>query len=536
MKIALCQMNALVGDIKGNLKKALRFLKKAKRQGVQLAVFPELTFTGYPPQDLLLLPDFVRENQKSLHAFAKECKGISAFVGVAEKRDGALFNSAVLCKGGKVVENRAKCLLPNYDVFDEERYFDPGPKPEPVEFDGQKWGVHLCEDLWDANYNLKVCDSLSRKGAQVFVNLSCSPFTLGKTAQRLSLAAAKAKKFKIPFVYVNLVGGQDEIIFDGNSFVLDEKGRLVAQARAFEEDLLVVDLDALPISKKFKKPVLEEEAFKALVLGLKDYLGKNGFSKCTLGLSGGVDSALVAALASEALGPENVLGVLLPSKYTSKASSRDAILLAKNLSIETVEMPIEPAVELNRKQFKKTFGKYQKSETEENLQARERGKVLMQIANDSGALLLSTSNKTEAAVGYATLYGDMCGGLAPISDLDKLMVYRLCRFMNERTGKNIIPLSTLTKAPTAELRPNQKDEDSLPPYEILVPLVEALVEDRKSPEALIKAGYSKKTVRWIYELVRKSEFKRRQAAPGLKITKKAFGQGRRFPMTNGWRG
>jgi NAD+ synthase (glutamine-hydrolysing) len=538
MKVALLQCNPTVGDFSKNVRLIEEGLSRARKRGAKVVAFPELAVTGYPPQDLLLSRDFIRANLRAARRAARATRRETAIFGFVEEARGRLYNAAAVATGGRIVAVRRKCILPNYDVFDEKRYFSPGPHPEPIRLGKNLLGVHICEDLWDREESLKVANVLARKGARLLLNISASPFHPGKLAARMRLARAKSRRFGIPCLYVNLVGGQDEILFDGRSFALDGKGRLCALGSAFQDDMLVVDTERLRPLRPRPVP-RAEKLYRALVMGIRDYVHKNGFREVVLGLSGGIDSSLVACLAADALGPGNVLGVLMPSRFTSRASVEDAHALARNLKIRTATLPIEETVELNRRQYGAVFGGYRRRVTDENLQARERGKILMQIANDRDALVLSAGNKTELAMGYCTLYGDMTGGLAAISDLDKLEVYRLARWRNSGKGRRlrrpVIPRRVLTKAPTAELAAGQKDEDTLPPYGTLVPIVDAYVEDGKDIGEIAAMGYERALVRRILNRIRRNEYKRRQAPPGLKVTPKAFGIGRRIPITNGYR-
>lgn len=539
MKIALCQINTTVGDFNGNVEKVLASLKKAKADGCDLALFPEMTLTGYPPRDLLDRLSFYQEAQKALDKVAQGAQGIAAVVGTIQKNDGPgfpLFNSAVVVKDGAVLHAVHKTLLPNYDVFDEARYFAPAAEPPaPFTYMGLKIGLTICEDIWNVPgffthqlYQRDPVAELAKQKPHLILNLSASPFHAAKLGVRQRLLAAAAKKTQSTVLYCNLVGGNDELIFDGYSMAVDKDGNLVHLARGFEEDHFVYDTQAIHPPVEPALPFDTENIYKGLVLGTRDYVRKCGFQKVLIGLSGGIDSALVAALAAQALGPENVLGVTMPSPYSSEGSIEDSRQLAKALGIQFEEIPITPIFEPALRHLTPFFEGRPADTTEENMQARLRGLILMSLSNKLGRLLLSTGNKSEIAVGYCTLYGDMCGGLAVISDVPKVMVYDLARFIN-RAGE-IIPEATLEKAPSAELRPNQKDQDSLPPYDILDGILRLYVEENLPPAQIQKAGYDAAIVADIVKKIDQNEYKRRQMAPGLKVTTKAFGMGRRIPI------
>lgn len=538
MKIALIQLNSTVGDIAGNGRKIIRSIQLAKDQGADLACFHELALLGYPPRDLLEL-SFVRsESEKWLAKIAKESKGIGVIVGTVEVNPDPvgkhLFNSAAWCEEGEVKCFSRKNLLPSYDVFDETRHFEPGRQKGVVEFRNHKWGVTICEDIWTdpdfwprLPYPSDPVSELVDKGSDILVNLSASPYSMGKFNQRLDMLSRLASRRKVFVVYVNQVGGNDELIFDGGSMVINPEGKVLSIAPFFKEAITIVDLKA-EARAKAELPGDFDLLEAALVCGLRDYVGKCGFKKVALGLSGGVDSSLVVYLAVKALGPENVLGLIMPSRYSSKGSWEDAKALAKNLKITTKVVPIQEVHRAYEKSFGKMFGKRKPDITEENIQARIRGNLLMAVSNKLGHLILTTGNKSEVAVGYATLYGDMSGGLAVISDLPKTVVYQLCRHINRK--KEIIPESVLAKPPSAELKPNQKDQDSLPPYDILDAVLKAYVEELRSEEEIIEMGFKPNVVKKILNMIHKNEYKRRQAPPGLRVTSKAFGIGRRFPI------
>jgi len=543
MKLALAQINTTVGDFDGNARKILDAYQRGAAQGAELVLTPELAICGYPPRDLLLRKSFLRRNTDVLHQLASQTGSAGLLVGyVGPQANGPgrpCTNAVALLQNGAVVNARTKTLLPTYDVFDEDRYFEPAKSNSPVTFNGHSLGLTVCEDVWndedfwrDRRYSGNPAAQLVQAGVEVLLNVSASPWHLGKNHVRRDMLSSMARKWNRPLVYCNLVGGNDELVFDGTSMVFDAAGRLVAQGASFREDFLLVDLQAAPPLEPPHAPD-EEKIHDGLVLGLRDYLHKCGFTSAVIGLSGGIDSAVTAALAAEALGTNHVHGVALPSRYSSQGSLDDAARLAKNLGIRYDVVPIEPMFQTALGQLKPLFAGRAEDTTEENMQARLRGLVLMALSNKFGSLLLTTGNKSELAVGYCTLYGDMCGGLAAISDVPKSMVYRLARWMNRE--REIIPPDTLTKPPSAELRPDQKDQDSLPPYDILDAILEAYVVESLSPDEIIKQGYQAETVRRIVRLIDLNEYKRRQAAPGLKVTSKAFGVGRRIPIVQRFR-
>jgi NAD+ synthetase len=554
VKIALAQLNLTVGDLAGNAEKILAAYTRGVAAGAELVVGSELCVTGYPPRDLLLRKDFVTQNLATLNRLAAATGKVGllvGFVGENAKRPGReVTNSVALLQHGKILATRSKTLLPTYDVFDEDRYFQPAETNAPVEFNGQKIGLTICEDIWndddfwpERRYRSNPPVDLASAGAEIIFNLSASPWHLGKNQTRHEMLRSIAMKTQRPVVFCNQVGGNDELIFDGGSLVFSARGALQAQGKFFEEALVVVDVSPRKISpEEFAPtnvggydeiPCAEEMLYHALVLGLRDYLHKCGFKAAVLGLSGGIDSALVAVLAVAALGKENVRGLSLPSQYSSQGSLDDAAILARNLGIQYDTVAIKPVFEQCKTQLEKVFAGRAEDVAEENLQARIRGTLLMAMSNKFGSLLLTTGNKSELAVGYCTLYGDMNGGLAVISDVPKLMVYRLSKWINRE--REIIPAASITKAPSAELRPNQTDQDSLPPYEILDAILDAYVVHAKSPREIIAAGFDEATVKRIVRLIDLSEYKRRQAAPGLKVTTKAFGIGRRVPVAQKYR-
>jgi NAD+ synthase/NAD+ synthase (glutamine-hydrolysing) len=539
MKIALAQFNPTVGDFAGNSARIVSLSERAKQRGADLAVFSELCLCGYPPQDLLERPAFIERNQKELKALAKQLTipSIVGYVGRVKNGTGkSIANKAALLCGGKVTFEQSKMLLPTYDVFDESRYFHPAEKQQVLEFHGEALGVTICEDAWnDENfwpnrrYDRDPVTELIEQGTQVLLNISASPYTIDKRALRVDMLRSIAVHNRKSVVYVNQVGGNDSLIFDGASVALTPDGKVAAQALAFEEDLVLFDT-VTGEGEIHEQPRQEiEYAFRALVIGTRDYVHKCGFKKVLVGLSGGIDSAVVAATAVEALGLENVLGVSMPGPFSSEGSKQDAATLAKNLGIEFISLPIDGVFDAYRSSLKPVFGRRKEDVTEENIQARIRGNYLMAVSNKFGSMVLSTGNKSEIAVGYCTLYGDMAGGLAVISDVPKLMVYELAKWINRE--RELIPHSTIEKPPSAELRPNQKDEDSLPPYGVLDRILRAYIEDLKSPQEIAdKYDFDVKLVRDIAALVDRSEYKRKQAAPGLKITSRAFGFGRPFPI------
>lgn len=547
MRVALAQINPTVGDIAGNCRKILEFANRAEATGASLVVFPELSITGYPPKDLLLKPRFIDDNLAALKDLAGQTRGIDVIVGFAARNEQPvgrpLHNAAAVLRDGKVASVHYKTLLPTYDVFDESRYFEPGPanqRNQLVRIGQALVGLSICEDLWNDErlmsrrlYHENPIEDLSAAGAQIMINSSASPFVAGKHEFRLELFGQQARRFARPLIYVNQVGGNDELIFDGNSCVFDAAGNVIAHAKDFEEDLLVVDLDHPPIQPGYSRGI--ESIYKALVLGLRDYVHKCGFSSVVVGLSGGIDSALTAALAAEALGADKVVGVSMPSRFSSGHSINDAKRLAENLGISFHIMPINQVHEAYEQTLAGLFAGRQADVTEENLQARIRGALLMAISNKFNHLLLTTGNKSELATGYCTLYGDMCGGLAVIGDLPKTMVWEMARWINQRHGRELIPQSSIEKVPSAELRPNQTDQDTLPPYDLLDAIMHRYVEEEKSAAQIVAEGFDAQTVARVIRLIDRSEYKRRQAAPALKVTSRAFGVGRRMPIAQNYR-
>ena len=543
MRVALLQINPVAGDLKGNALRIIEGVRAARSLDVDLVVTPELALMGYLPRDLLMSNGFIQRSCQMLSSLAAELKDAPAvLVGSATPNPAdigrPLFNSAILLSNGTAGQMFHKSLLPTYDVFDEDRYFEPGREPGILELNGVRLGISICEDVWNdrdfwkrRRYHQDPIDALVQAGAEAIINLSASPFTVGKELLREKMLGQMARKHGLPLAWVNQVGGNDDLIFDGRSGAFDAEGRLFARAKGFAEDLLVVDLKSGAGTIAEDDFTSEAEIWNALVLGVRDYARKTRFKKVLLGLSGGIDSALTAAIAADALGPENVLGVMMPSLYSSQGSVDDSEELARNLGIQVLSLPISPIMETYEKTLAEAFQGRKPDVTEENIQSRIRGNLLMALSNKYGALLLTTGNKSELAVGYCTLYGDMNGGLAVIADLPKMMVYRVSRYRNRRRAD--IPESTLTKAPSAELRPDQKDQDSLPPYEVLDQILELHIEGCQSAEEIVARGFDETTVRRVLNLVRNAEFKRKQAAPVLKVTSRAFGTGWRMPIARG---
>ena len=548
----MAQINPTVGDLAGNLTRLSEVYAQAVAAGCDLVAFPELSITGYPPEDLVLKPGFVADNQAQLAAFAAqtgECVAVVGFVDSDPAHPQRLFNAAAVCARGGILGVYHKHHLPNYDVFDEARYFTPGPlrgDPQLYEVAGVTVGVTICEDIWHADGPM---NRLVAAGAQVNININGSPFEIAKAARRELLVAERAREHRCAVVYVNQVGGQDELVFDGGSLVVDAGGRLLARAPRFVEDLLVVDV---PVRKGSVDGSIageltaggliadvlsaDAELYEALVLGTRDYVLKNGFSDVVIGLSGGIDSTLVACVAVDALGPAHVHGVSMPSRYSSDHSRSDAQLLARNLGIDCPEISIEPAFSAYLDMLAEPFAGRTPGLTYENLQSRCRGQVLMALSNEFGWMVLTTGNKSEAAVGYFTIYGDSVGGYAVIKDVFKTRVYDLCRYLNDRAGWEVIPEGVITKPPSAELRPDQRDDQSLPAYEDLDPILEMYVDGDRTAAEIIAAGHDEATVRRVARLVDIAEYKRRQTPPGVRVTGKAFGKDRRMPITSGYRG
>ncbi len=577
IRLALAQINPLVGDLSGNAAKILRYLRQAAKKQADIVVFPELALTGYPPEDLILKPQFILDNLAEIGRIGRKVPDITAIVGFIDSGPSGdvcrkIYNAAAVIHNGQIIDIYHKVMLPNYGVFDEMRYFSRGERTPVYRMHGVKFGINICEDIWHADGPARW---QAQAGAELIININASPYEIGKPQTRQGLIKQRAAENGVSIAYLNTVGGQDELVFDGNSMVCDHEGMIVAQGRPFAEDLLFIDIDAAkarlqrkksrsvtaaPVSRAgreiaevripsrqralagivtTKKPLpalaWEDEVYRALVLGTADYIAKNGFNGAAIGLSGGIDSSLVAAVAADALGREKVTGVFMPSSYTSKESREDAYELADNLGIRILEIPIGPVLKGYRKSLSEAFSGLPEDTTEENLQARIRGNLLMALSNKLGWIVLTTGNKSEMSVGYATLYGDMAGGFAVIKDVPKTLVYALCRWRNLACGEPVIPARVLVKEPTAELRPNQKDSDSLPPYDILDPILRAYIEDEKTFAEIIDLGYHTATVKKVITLVDRSEYKRRQSPPGIKITTRAFGRDWRFPITNRYR-
>ncbi len=542
MKIALAQINTKVGDLENNTKKIIDNINKAKDSGVDLVIFPELSITGYPPRDLLDFPAFIEDSLYCLEKIkdaAKDIAIVCGYIDINKKGYGKkYFNSAVFIANKQIISTHNKCLLPFYDVFDETRYFEPGKEVSIIDFLDKKIAITICEDIWNDKgywerplYKFNPVEEIEKNNnVDLIINLSASPFWLNKPHDRINILKSISKKQKTHLFYVNQVGGNDDLIFDGSSLVIDPDGNIVAQASDFEEDLLIYDLNKKQGKIAQVASSEEESILKALTLGLKDYCQKSGFKKVIIGLSGGIDSALTATIAAQALGGENVLGITMPSMYSSTGSVDDSLELAKNLGMECLTVPIANMFNSFIENIQKDQG-LQMSLAEENLQARIRGNILMMYSNNYGYLLVSTGNKSELSVGYCTLYGDMAGGLALLSDVPKTMVYKVSKFINK--DKEIIPNDTITKAPSAELRPDQKDQDSLPPYEVLDDILKDYVEDYKTFE-IISQKYDAELVKSIIKKINLNEYKRRQSSLGLKVTTKAFGHGRRFPIVQGY--
>ena len=539
MKIALAQINPTIGDFEGNTDKMMRFIEKTKGLRCDLIIFSELVISGYPPRDLLERRDFVAADKAYLQKLVDSVAGIGVVCGCVtenpNQEGNPLFNSAVLFEEGKILHQAHKRLLPTYDVFDEERHFEPGREYSPFVYKGWKLGLTVCEDIWNDKdffprrpYPEDPVSRIIEEGANLVINISASPYFAGKREFKWDMLASIARKYKVPLLYVNQVGGNDSLLFDGTSTAFDITGQLVARARDFEEDMVLFDTDT---PKGDLHPVSGtelESVLKALTMGTRDYVHKCGFSKAVVGLSGGIDSALTACIAVQALGKENVLSVFMPSQYTSKENFEDTERLAKNLGIELVRLPISGIFEAFLKELHPVLKDVATEVTGQNIQARIRGTLLMALSNKLGSLLLATGNKSETAVGYCTLYGDMCGALAVISDVPKMMVYELARFINK--DKEVIPSRILEKAPSAELKPDQKDQDDLPPYEKLDRVLKAYVEENKAPDEIIATGIDPSIVQDVVRRVDGNEYKRYQAPPGLKVTTKSFGYGRRYPM------
>jgi len=573
LRIGLCQINTTVGDIEGNTKKILDYISKGKKVGADLLVFPEMAVTGYPPEDLLLMPKFIEANLRAVNKIAKATTSITVIVGFVHK-DGDIFNSAALLHNGKMIDVYSKTYLPNYGVFDEDRYFQVGKENFIFTLKSTPIGLSICEDLWYPGDPIRT--QALYGGAELIVNISSSPYHAGKSIFRDKMISTRASDNMAMVAYCNLVGGQDELVFDGGSLIIDQKGELIIRGKQFEEDLVLSDLDMEavfrmrlhdprirrerfseeekglrkielpaqihsgkkwpPIPKRDQKPLDRlAEIYNALVLGTGDYIRKNGFQRVLIGLSGGIDSALTAAVAVDALGKQGVVGVAMPSQYSSKESLDDAKLLAKNLGVQFFTIPITEIFQAYLKTLSPSFKGLKPGVTEENIQARIRGNILMALSNKFGWIVLTTGNKSEMSVGYCTLYGDMAGGYAVLKDVPKTLVYELAKYKNKKDGKTIISKNVLVKPPSAELRPNQKDEDSLPPYSVLDPILQAYVEEDKGVEDIAKMGFKENMIKEVIQMVDRNEYKRRQSPPGVKITHRALGKDRRLPVTNKYR-
>lgn len=534
MNIALVQFNPTVGDLIGNADRIIEFCRKAMDSNATAIVFPELAITGYPPEDLLLRGDFLRAVEAQLERITNACPFITIILGYPESEGALLFNSMAVLQEGMLVANYRKQQLPNYGVFDEKRYFQAGTQPTVFSLDGVKIGLSLCEDIWTP----EGCQQIKEAGASLIINLNASPFELNKPERREKTVVNRVNETGLPIVYLNQVGGQDELVFDGLSFVMNSAGEVVKRLSAFSEEMVITEFDDAGEPQSVAELVSAETStlesiYKALVLGVRDYVSKNGFEGAVLGLSGGIDSALVLALAADALGGERVEVVLMPSKYTADMSNDDAVTQAKALGVAYQSIPIERAVNAFSSMLEGAFEGLSADVTEENIQARSRGVLLMAISNKKRKILLTTGNKSEMSVGYATLYGDMAGGFAPIKDVPKMMVYALAKYRNQISP--VIPERVITRPPSAELAPDQKDEDSLPSYPVLDDILERYVELDQSRVEILQAGYEKDVVDRVLRLVELNEYKRRQSPPGIKITSRAFGRERRFPITSQFR-
>jgi NAD+ synthetase len=542
MRIALCQINPIIGDFPHNTGLILDAAEQAKRAECSLAVFPELSLVGYPPKDLLERPAFIKENLKALERLAARVQGIHVLCGYVDKNPRetgkALVNSVALIKDGEILRKGGKRLLPTYDVFDETRYFEPAPQSLLFQLQEQTIGVTVCEDIWNVGdvegvprYAMDPAEELAGRGMDIFVNISASPYTLNKRAIRQKILEKISTHYRVTTLYCNQVGGNDDLLFDGASMVVDPSGRLILQGKEFEPDLLMWDSEKHYEEFTGPWPPEEESVLRGLVMGTRDYVTKCGFKSVIIGLSGGIDSSLVAVIARKAFGPENVTGVSMPSPYTSQMSRDDARTLAQNLGIKFIEIPITEIFNSYTKSLAKVFKGLQPDEAEENIQARIRGTLLMALSNKFRSLLLSTGNKSETATGYCTIYGDMNGGLAVISDVPKTLCYRIAKYINK--DQEIIPPRVISRPPSAELRPDQTDQDSLPPYDVLDGILDAAIEKNLAFDDIVALGYEPATVRDVLRRIVVNEYKRRQAAPGLKVTSKAFGYGRRYPIARG---
>ncbi len=579
VRIALCQINPTVGDFDGNVKKIVKFIEDAGAYKPDIIAFPELAVTGYPPEDLLFKPQFIEDNLNALKEIQKKVGDFVVITGFVDKKDD-IYNAAAVIHNKKIVDVYHKIRLPNYGVFDEYRYFQAGTRYPVYEMGDAMFGVTICEDIW---YPEGPAAVQALEGAEFIININASPYHMGKSHSREKMLSVRASDSSVIVAYLNTVGGQDELVFDGQSFVVDENGDVIAGAKQFEEDMIVIDLDLdavfikrlrdprrrqqvislekgkiekiiierekgrkgerekrssipSPIHRFTDSPIpVEEDVYNALVLGTRDYILKNGFKNVCIGLSGGIDSSVVAAVAVDAVGKENVTGIFMPSPYTSKESREDVDELSKNLGIKVIEEPINDIFKIYLKTLRSEFGDLPADATEENLQARIRGNILMAFSNKFGWLVLTTGNKSEMSVGYATLYGDMAGGFAVIKDVPKTLVYGICEWKNRNEGRTVIPERVLCKEPSAELKPDQRDIDTLPPYEVLDPILKAYIEEDKSFDEIVNMGCEDDCAKKVIKMVDVSEYKRRQSPPGIKITPRAFGRDRRFPITNRYR-
>lgn len=560
LRVAMAQINTIVGDYSGNTKKIISSVEKAKGLGADIITFPELAVTGCPPEDLLLKPSFIKDNKEALGKIVQATKGITAIVGFVDG-DKELFNAAAVIYNGEIKDVHRKTKLADKGIYNESRYFKAGLEQKTYLISGVHVGINIFEDVWRG---IEEEMPVQYGPIDILVGISASPFYYGKREEREKALCSKAVKERVTIAYNNLVGGQDELVYDGNSVICDYQGNMLARGKHFEEDIVLTDIEfaydkPIAISKGVyeeplfickasdweAKPPLKtrefnpapslEEAYRALVVGTRDYMAKNGFEKVVVGLSGGIDSSIVATIAVDALGASNVIGVLMPSRYTSNASIDDAELLAKNLGMKVLNIPIENTFKTLLEELEPVFKGNEVDSTEENMQARIRGNILMALSNKFGWLVLATGNKSEMATGFTTLYGDLAGGFAVIKDVPKTLVYKLVDYRNNVTKKELIPQQIIKKEPSAELRHNQKDSDSLPPYEVIDPIVEAYVEEEKSIEQILESGFEAEAVQRVIKLVDKSEYKRRQAPPGIRITPKAFDRGRRLPITNAYR-
>jgi NAD+ synthase (glutamine-hydrolysing) len=534
VKVGLAQINTRVGAIDANTRKVLEYAERARAMGCELVLFPELTLCGYPPEDLLLHRGLRSRVETAMARVRDEVRGIAAYVGYPEYQDDTIYNSAALVRDGRVLANHRKEALPNYAVFDEKRYFQPGASATVVDVGGHRLGLIICEDVWVSG----PCRAAAGVGAEVILVINGSPFHRAQQQAREQVLAMRAQENGLPLIYVNLVGGQDELVFDGGSVVVDAKGQVQFRAPLFEEGLYAVDLDRIGdrlaprAATVTPVPPLAERVYRALVLGTRDYVEKNGFTGVVLGLSGGVDSALTLTIAVDALGADRVHAVMMPSRFTSQMSRDDAALQAERLGVRYDVLSIEPMFDTTLDVLKDVLAGFPPDATEENIQARCRGVLLMAISNKTGKMLLTTGNKSEMAVGYATLYGDMAGGFAPLKDCAKTLVYQLASYRNSVSP--VIPERVITRAPTAELRDNQKDSDSLPPYDVLDAILEAFIEKDFSVDQITALGFERATVVRVLQMVKRAEYKRRQAPPGVRVSSRAFGRDWRYPITSGY--